>query len=84
MFPAQGREVPQQGVVYRVAVISEGLNRPLQICHVPQDDGRRKQDQTSGAVTLVFGAEVAHFPDPVEEHRAGERVAHLPFYSARH
>lgn len=64
----------------RATVMSERLNRPFQIYRVPQDDSRRKQGQTAGAVTLVFRPAVAHFPEPLEE---GERV-HKGFKGMRY
>lgn len=37
------------------------------------------QNETPGVVTLVFQSCDLAFPEPVEEHRACERVARLPF-----
>ena len=47
----------------------------LQIDRVPQHDGRRHQIEAAGPVALLLEAAVADFPQAVEEHGAGQRVA---------
>jgi hypothetical protein len=71
--------VLQQDIFHRIAMISKSLNRPLKIHRIPQDDSGYKQGQTLSAVTLIFKAAISHFPEPVEEHSACERVARFPF-----
>ena len=55
------------------------MRRPFQIDRVPQHDGRCHQIEAAGPVALLLEAAVADFPQAVEEHGAGQRVARLAF-----
>ncbi len=79
MLPAQRRQVLQQGIVNGLAMSSQGIRSPRQIDRVPQHDSRRHQVEAAGSVALLLKAAVADFPQPVEEHSAGQRVAGFAF-----
>lgn len=59
MFPAQGRQVLQQGVIDRLAVTAQGIRGPFQVDRVPQHDGGRHQVEAAGPVALLLETAVA-------------------------
>ena len=58
---------------------AQSVCRPLKIDRVPQHDGGCHQVETGSAVALLLETAVADFPQAVEEHGAGQRVARLAF-----
>ena len=62
-----------------MTIAAQRMRRTLQVDRVPQHDGRRHQVEAAGPVALLLEAAVADFPQAVEEHGAGQRVARLAF-----
>ena len=73
----------QQRVVDLVPRLAHRLNHVLQVDRVPQHDGRCDQVQAAGSVSLLLKAAVTDFPQTVEEHSSGQRVAGFAFVQPR-
>ena len=63
---------------------SQCIRGSLQIDCVPQHDSRHHQGGVVGPVSLLLETAVANFPQPVEEHSAGQRVAGFAFVQHRY
>ena len=84
MLPAQRREVLQQRIIHGLCMTPQRVDGPLQIHGVPQHDSRHHQVGVIGPVSLLLETAVANFPQPVEEHSAGQRVAGFAFVQPKH
>ena len=75
VFLAEWRQVWQQaGVHYRAASV-HCLDRPFEINGVPQDDCRRDQVESAGAVVLLLEAAITSLTKPIEEDRPRQPVS---------
>ena len=83
MLPAERRKILQQAVIDDMAIATQPVCRSLQVNRIPQHDGSRHQVEAAGSVTLLLETAVADFPQAVEEHGAGQRVAGLALVEGR-
>ena len=59
MLPADWRKVGQQFVRNRFSLPAQGLNRPIEVCRIPQRNRRGHHGEAASAMLLRLGGAIA-------------------------
>ena len=78
MFPAQRRQVSQQGI-RDVFDLSQNLDGAFEISGVPKDDRRNDKVEAESTVLPIFVCAITDFAEPMDENGARETVAGFAF-----
>lgn len=79
MLPSQGRQMAQEFIWDVFSRGVQGIDGPLHINSVPEDDRGHDKVETAGAMLLVLRCPVADAAKAVKADGAGKRVAGLAF-----